>query len=69
MVNPPKPPEGPKPTKAQFACMFQQNSTQYLAPLVPHLTTQHSLSSSLEVAGSSLEPLISNTSQTQSSAC
>ena len=41
MVNPPKPPERPKPTKADFRTQFQDNSDNVLKKLTSLQTTCH----------------------------
>ena len=41
MVNPPKPPERPKPTKAEFRTQFQDNSDKVLKNLTSLQTACH----------------------------
>ena len=70
MINPPKPPEGPKPTKAMFTSQFEHKPTEPLplssppppaAPL-PLPPPPPSCSSSLQAVASSQDPLLSSAS-------
>ena len=65
MINPPKPPEGPKPTKAQFTSLFQHPSpcpsTTHLPPK-PLPPPPPPTNDSIQATASSQDPLLSNNS-------
>ena len=69
MINPPKPPEGPKPTKAMFTSQFEHKPSTPL-PLSPPTPAAPlslpppppSCSSSLQAVASSQDPLLSSAS-------
>ena len=63
MINPPKPPEGPKPTKAEFTRLFQDHSPVPPPPTpspspIPITPPPPSTNNSIQATAGSQDPLL-----------